>query len=182
MSATRVQLNARSRFSTVPPVEFPPDRIFHSLKRYIEEDLIICIAIWTLYKLCRPLVSDELRVRSIAPRNELRVTSLLGLVFKGFGRPNGFPNSVFEVFFDVIFHRVWTSNFGRLFEAPSQKNNDFPWGKQWFLRKLCSRWKYANCLILPSFSRAKTKKILSKFESKNMLFWSIEFEGFFLEF
>ena len=36
------------------------------------EDLIICIAIWTLYKLWVPLLCDDLRVRSIAPQNEFR--------------------------------------------------------------------------------------------------------------
>ena len=72
-----------------------------------EEDLIICIAIWTLYKLCGPLISAEVRVSPIASRNELRFTLLLGSIFKDFGRPNGFPNSVFEAFFfDVIFHGV----------------------------------------------------------------------------
>ena len=68
---------------------------------------------------------------SIASQNELRFTSLLGLVFKDFEKPNGFSNSVFEAFFfDVHSHRVCASNFGRFFEAPNQKNNDFPLRKQ----------------------------------------------------
>ena len=50
------------------------------------EDLIICIAIWTLYKLWDPLISDDLRVRPIASLNKLCFTSLLGLIFKDFGR------------------------------------------------------------------------------------------------
>ena len=50
------------------------------------EDLIICIAIWTLYKLCRPLICDEFRVISIASLNKLRFTSLWGSIFKDFGR------------------------------------------------------------------------------------------------
>ena len=58
------------------------------------EDLIICIASWTLYKLCGPLICDKVGMIPIASRNKLRFTSLLGLVFKDFGR----PNSVFEFF------------------------------------------------------------------------------------
>ena len=68
-----------------------------------QEDLIICIAIWTLYKLWPPLISDDLREISIASQNKLRFTSLLGPIFKDFGRPNGFPNSIFEVFFSTLF-------------------------------------------------------------------------------
>ena len=51
-----------------------------------------------LYKLWRLLLSDEIRVISIASRNKLRFTSPLGLIFKDFGGPNGLPNSVFEAF------------------------------------------------------------------------------------
>ena len=40
---------------------------------------------------------------SIASLNKLRFTSLLGLIFKDFGRPNGFPNSIFEAFFSMLF-------------------------------------------------------------------------------
>ena len=71
------------------------------------EDLIICIAIWTLYKLWRPLISDEVRVISIASLNKLRFTSLLGPIFKDFGRPNGFPNSIFEAFFSMLFFNAF---------------------------------------------------------------------------
>ena len=35
------------------------------------EDLIICVAIWTLYKRRPPLVCDDLRAISIASRNKL---------------------------------------------------------------------------------------------------------------
>ena len=41
------------------------------------EDLIICVAIWTLYKRCAPLPSGDLLAISIASRNRLRSTSLL---------------------------------------------------------------------------------------------------------
>ena len=70
-----------------------------------KEDLIMCIAIWTLYKLCRPLTCAEVRVSPIASRNKLRVTSLLGPIFKDFGSPkfNGLPSSIFQVFFRHYF-------------------------------------------------------------------------------
>ena len=50
------------------------------------EDLIICIAIWTLYKRCLPLTSGEVRVISIASRNRLRSTSLCKAFCGDFGR------------------------------------------------------------------------------------------------
>ena len=82
------------------------------------EDLIICIAIWTLYKLRPPLVCDEFRAVSIALQNKLRFTSLLGHIFKDFGRPNGFPNSIFEAFFLMLFFIAFEHpilvNFSRL--------------------------------------------------------------------
>ena len=40
---------------------------------------------------------------SIASQNKLRFTLLLGPIFKDFGRPNGFPNSIFEAFFSMLF-------------------------------------------------------------------------------
>ena len=68
---------------------------------------IICVAIWTLYKLCAPLTSAEAREIPIASRNKLRFTSLWGPIFKDFGKPNGLPNSIFQaLFFDVSFHCV----------------------------------------------------------------------------
>ena len=96
-------------------------------------DLIICIAIWMLYKLCRPLTSDELRVVSIASQNKLRFTSLLGPIFKDFGRPNGFPNSIFEAFFSMLFFIAFEHpilvDFSRLRTRKivifPRENNDF---------------------------------------------------------
>ena len=102
-----------------------------------EEDLIICIAIWTLYKLCARLTSDEVRVISIASLNKLLFTSLLELVFKDFGRPNGFPNSVFEAFslmlFFIAFEHPICVNFSRL---PTRKIVIFPKGNNDFC-KIC---------------------------------------------
>ena len=70
---------------------------------------------------------------SIASQNELRFTSLLGLVFKDSGRPNGFPNSVFEVFclmlFFIAFEHPILVDFWRLRTRKivifPQENNDF---------------------------------------------------------
>ena len=39
----------------------------------------------------------------IASLNKLRFTSLWGPIFKDFGKPNGFPNSIFEAFFSMLF-------------------------------------------------------------------------------
>ena len=100
--------------------------------RMNEEDLIICIAIWTLYKLWRPLISDELREISIASRNKLRFTSLLGPIFKDFGNPNGLPNAILEAFFLMLFFNAFEHPI--LVEAPNQKTSNFPRRKQLFLQ------------------------------------------------
>ena len=94
-----------------------------------QEDLIICIAIWTLYKLWPPLVSDELRVRPIASLNKLRFTSLLGLIFKDFGR-FGEANLEWKIdfggFFSISFSRsMLASIFNRFSEARNVKNSNF---------------------------------------------------------
>ena len=94
------------------------------------EDLIICIAIWTLYKLWPPLVSDEFRVISIAPRNELRFTSLLGGIFVvlgsilgGLGEAKWKPKSIFwKSAFDVFLECVLASIWGGFLEARNLKN------------------------------------------------------------
>ena len=72
-----------------------------------EEDLIICIAIWTLYKLCGPLTCGEVGEISIASRNKLRFTSLWGSIFKDFGSPNGVSNSIFQAFFSTLFFNAF---------------------------------------------------------------------------
>ena len=109
-------------------------------RSFDQEDLIICIAIWTLYKLWVPLLCDEFRVRSIASLNKLRFTSLWGPIFKDFGRPNGFPNSIFEAFFSMLFFIAFEHpilvDFSRL---RIRKLMIFPRGKQRFLQNLCFR-------------------------------------------
>ena len=94
------------------------------------KDLIICIAIWTLYKLCPPLVCDKVRVVSIASQNELRFTSLLGRIFVvlgsilgGFGEAKWKPKSIFwRVFFDVFFECVLASTWDGFWEDRNLKN------------------------------------------------------------
>ena len=81
------------------------------------EDLIICLAIWTLYKHRPPLTCDGLLAVSIASRNKLRSTSLLEAILRvfeailgGFRRPKLTPNMVFRRFFgDVFFDSILAS-------------------------------------------------------------------------
>ena len=103
-------------------------------------DLIICLAIWTLYKRWGPLISDEPRAICIASRNKLRSTSLPGRISEdfgrisgGFGRPKWRPKSIFARFFSKFFsnafsHRFWV-NFWRLetwkIAIFLKENNDF---------------------------------------------------------
>ena len=97
------------------------------------EDLIICMAIWTLYKLCAPLTSDEFRVIPIASRNKLRFTSLLGPIFEDFGGPTGPQKSIFKLLFSMIFRNAFSYriliDFWRLRTAKIaillKENNDF---------------------------------------------------------
>ena len=49
-------------------------------------DLIICLAIWTLYKRWVPLTCDDLLAGSISSRNRLRFTSFFGGIFMDFGK------------------------------------------------------------------------------------------------
>ena len=49
------------------------------------EDLIICVAIWTLYKRRLPLTCVDLLAGSIASRKRLRLTSLCGGILVDFG-------------------------------------------------------------------------------------------------
>ena len=97
------------------------------------EDLIIWIALWTLYKRCPPLTSDDFRTISIASRNRLRFASLLGGIFDGFGGQNGRKNRRSSLFFSMLFsnaslHRFFL-DFWRLETLKiaifPRKNNDF---------------------------------------------------------
>ena len=87
------------------------------------EDLIICLAKWTLYKRWGPLTCDDFRAISIASRNRRRFTSLwgsildvFGAILGGFGRPTWEPKSTLgRLFFDLCFECVFASIFCRCF-------------------------------------------------------------------
>ena len=81
-----------------------------------QEDLVIRIAIWMLYKLCCPLTSDEFRVISIG-----RGTSFVLQSFRGrIGLPKRAPKLSKSRFFGCLFllcflYRCWyvfSSKFG----------------------------------------------------------------------
>ena len=143
------------------------------------EDLIICIAIWTLYKLCAPLVCDDLRVRSIASLNKLRFTSLWGPIFKDFGRPNGFPNSIFEAFssmlFFIAFEHPILVDFSRLrtrkIVSSPKENNDFckicVFDKNTQIARFCFR-----------FQKPKRRKSVQNSNSKPCCFEASNLKGF----
>ena len=76
------------------------------------EDLIICVARLVVQKLCGPLTSDDFRVSCIASRNKLRSTSLLGSIWKDFGR---FLEAKIEAkinFWEVFFQCFFQVRFG----------------------------------------------------------------------
>ena len=150
-------------------IEWP---IWQSINRMIDpsidrtidwEDLIICIAIWTLYKLWDPLVSDELRVRPIASLNKLRFTLLWGSIFKDFGRfgdANLEGKIDFWGFFSMFFSRsMLASIFHRFSEARNVKNSNFASTGARFSQN----WRFQNIiekpLIFEPFLDAKTMKI-----------------------
>ena len=107
------------------------------------EDLIICLAIWTLYKRWVPLTCGDLLAISIASRNRLRSTSLLegilkvfGAILGGFRRPKRMPDMVFRRFFgDAFFDRVLASIFHGFLEARNLENHCFSIGKSMIFMK-----------------------------------------------
>ena len=93
-------------------------------------DLIICLAIWTLYKRRFPLTSDDFLASSIASRNRLRSTSLFGAISKDFEtfRQAKIKAKIdfSEVFFDVFSECDFASILDRFLEARNLKNSNFP--------------------------------------------------------
>ena len=75
------------------------------------EDLIICIAIWTLYKRRLPLSSDDLLAVSIASRNELRSASLFGSIFEVLGGQHGRKNRRSGLIFAMLFLNAFLYRF-----------------------------------------------------------------------
>ena len=96
-------------------------------------DLIICLAIWTLYKPWGPLPSDDFLASCIASRNRLRLASLFGGISEDLEGQHGGQNSIFELLFSMFFlisflHR-FLIEFWRLETRKIaiflKKNNDF---------------------------------------------------------
>ena len=120
------------------------------------EDLIICVARLVVQKLRGPLVSDDLRVSSIASRNRLRSTSLLGgilkvfgAIFGGFGRPKSMPNVICRRFFgDTFFDRVLASILHGFLEARNLKNHCFSLGKSMIFVKSTLSKRYRKIVHL----------------------------------
>ena len=86
------------------------------------EDLIICVAIWTLHKLWLPLICDGSLAVCIALRNRLSSASLFGAISKDFGAILGGPNgrhtwylggSLAMLFSTAFWHR-FNMDFSRL--------------------------------------------------------------------
>ena len=98
-----------------------------------QEDLIICVALWTLYKRRGPLPCDDFRAVCIASRNKLRLTSLFGAILMVLGNQNRCPNSILEPFFAMSFSKAfWHRNFVDFWKLESRKiaifleeSNDF---------------------------------------------------------
>ena len=141
------------------------------------------MAFWTLYKLCRPLICDDLREIPIASQNKLRFTSLLGPIFKDFGRPNGFPNSIFEAFFSMLFFIAFEHpilvDFSRLRTRKivifPRENNDFRkncvFGKSALVARFCLR-----------FRRPKRRKSIQNSNPKTCCFEASNLKRFCLNF
>ena len=70
-------------------------------------DLIICLAIWTLYKRKGPLPCDDLLAVSIASRNRLRLASLFGAILVVLEGQNRCPNWILEPFFSMSFLKAF---------------------------------------------------------------------------
>ena len=106
-----------------------------------------------------------------------------GAHFWGFWKAKWFPKFDFwGFFFDVIFHCVWASNFGRFFEAPNQKNNDFPQGNKYFC-KICVFDKNTQiarfCLC---FQNPKRRKSVQNSNPKTCCFEASNLQGFSINF
>ena len=134
-------------------------------------DLIICLSIWTLYKRCGPLTSDDLLAGSIASRNRLRSTSLLegilkvfGAILGGFRRRKWTPDMVFRRFFgDAFFDRVLASIFHGFLEARNLKNHCFSSGKSTIFVKSTLSKNYRKVMNLDFvFGRQNVEKSIKQ--------------------
>ena len=103
-------------------------------------DLIICVAIWTLYKRRGPLTCDDLRASPIASQNRLRSRPNIFRFFADFGAPalpkwsqNRAQNQIFGYLFAILFSTTLLDRFFIDFSRARplkssillRKNNDF---------------------------------------------------------
>ena len=83
------------------------------------EDLIICVAIWTLYKRWVPLLSGDFRAVSMVSRNRLRSASLWEAILEDFERfweaKMDAKIDFLDVFFEVFFGRIFGIDFEWIF-------------------------------------------------------------------
>ena len=144
------------------------------------EDLIICVAIWTLYKRWGPLTSDDLLAGRRASRNRLRSTSLLEGIFMVFGailgslrRPKWTPNGVFRRFFsDAFFDRVLASILHGFLKARNLENHCFSRGKSMIFIKSTLSKKYRKIVNLGFvFGRQNVEKSIKQGVENHIFFW-----------
>ena len=125
------------------------------------------VAIWTLYTLWVPLTSDEFRMISIASRNRLRFTSLLGPIFKDFGSPNASQIQFSRLFFSMLFVNAFEHanlvDFWRLRTRKIaiflEENNDF-----------CEIGVLDKSTKVARFRRPKPRKSIQKSNPKTFCF------------
>ena len=83
----------------------------------------------------------------------------VGAHFQGLWKAKWFPKFDFRgFFFDVIFHCVWASNFGRFFKAENRKNSDFPEGKTMIFAKFVFSIKICKLLDFAFVFRSPNKE------------------------
>ena len=123
------------------------------------EDLIICLALRTLYKRWFPLICDDFPTICIASRNRLRFASLLGGILDGFGGQNGRKNRRSGLFFSMLFSNASLHRFFLDFwRFETLKIVIFPRKNKIFAKSAFSK-KMRKISILALFLEAKTKKI-----------------------
>ena len=74
-------------------------------------DLIICLAIWTLYKRRLPLTCAEVRATCIASRNELRPASFFRSIFDVLGGQHGCKNQRSGLVYVMLFLNAFLYRF-----------------------------------------------------------------------
>ena len=151
-----------------------------------QEDLIICVAFWTLYKRRFPLLCDDFRAGCIASRNKL------------LSRPHLFASPLdFGGFWGGFGRRKWTWNciFQRYFAAPlpsvllNRIFGDFLKSEPWFsahsqcfvriFTKSTFSKKLVKKQIWDPFWEARATKNWENIMLKNIIFSNVDFSAFF---